>query len=66
MNETAMRILTIAEMREAETEAARLAEVWLQSYLEFPTSDSFDGLLMRLREYQTAWMHVCAHRWNDD
>lgn len=60
VGERAMRAMTPSEMHEQLLEAARLSEVCLRSYLEFPTADSFDGMVIRLREYQTAWMHVAA------
>jgi hypothetical protein len=55
-----MQAMSATEMRMAEIEAARLIDVWVQGYLEFPTAEQFDGLVARMREYQTAWMHIAA------
>lgn len=44
-------------MQALEEQAARMARVFFEAYLAFPTADNFDLTLSRMREFQACWMN---------
>lgn len=55
-----MRNYAPGEVKAVEIEAARILGVWVDAYLKFPTEGNLEGVVKKMREYQTAWMHAKA------
>lgn len=51
------RQMSNAELADIEVEMAEMIDHWIVAYKTFPTAENFDGVLDRLRAYQTAWMN---------
>lgn len=49
--------MTEDQMRKGEADASQAIDAWLDAYKAFPNAANFDGVVERLRTYQTAWMH---------
>ena len=57
MDEQATRVATPFELASQEEARDREVRAWLEAYLNFPTAENFDGVLARMRAYQSAWMN---------